>query len=89
MAKRGVVGGLIHKPTQKQEVLAYMRNYGSITSFEAYEELGITQLGARIYELKKSGYSIGTIKRERIGRRTGKTVHFKEYYLNETKEVAK
>ena len=36
MAKRGVAGGLMKKPTQKEEVLAYMRDYGSISTFEAY-----------------------------------------------------
>ena len=35
MAKRGVAGGLMKKPTQKEEVLAYMRNYGSISTFIA------------------------------------------------------
>lgn len=48
MSKRGVVGGHIQKPTQRDEVLAYMRDYGSISTFEAYTELGVTQLGARI-----------------------------------------
>lgn len=85
MSKRGVAGGLMRKPTQREEVLQYMQEYGSISSFEAYEEIGVTQLGARIHELKALGYSISTYKRARVSKRTGKTIHFKEYYLTEAK----
>lgn len=83
MAKRGVAGGLIKKPTQREEVLAYMRNYGSISTFEAYNELGITQLGARIKELENTGWQIGRIRKARISGRTGKTVRYVEYYIQE------
>ena len=87
MAKRGVAGGHIKKPTQRDEVLAYMRTYGSITSFESFEELGITQLGARIYELKSLGFAIGTMKKSRVSGKTGKTIHYVEYYLVEEQSV--
>lgn len=83
MAKRGVAGGLIKKPTQREEVLAYMRNYGSITTFDACNELGITQLGARIKELENKGWQIGRIRKARISGRTGKTVRYVEYYIQE------
>ena len=42
---------------QKQKVLKYINDYGSITSWEAYSDLGIMQLGARIDGLQKDGYS--------------------------------
>ncbi len=32
------------KINQKDRVINYMREFGSITSFEAYQDLGITQL---------------------------------------------
>ena len=83
MAKKGVAGGHIKKPTQKEEVLAYMRNYGSISTFEAYTELGVTQLGARIKELENNGWQIGRIKKANISRRTGKTVRYVEYFIQE------
>ena len=83
MAKRGVAGGHIKKPTQKEEVLAYMRDYGSISTFEAYTELGVTQLGARIKELENNGWQIGLIKKANISRRTGKTVRYVEYFIQE------
>lgn len=36
------------KTNQKQRIINYIREFGSITSLEAYKDLGITQLGARI-----------------------------------------
>ena len=83
MAKRGVAGGHIQKHTQKEEVLAYMRDYGSITTFEAYTELGVTQLGARIKELENTGWQIGRIRKARVSGRTGKTVRYVEYFIQE------
>lgn len=41
---------------QKTQVLEYIQKHGSISSYEAYARLGITQLGARIDELQKDGY---------------------------------
>ena len=83
MAKRGVAGGHIKKPTQKEEVLEYIRSYGSISSFEAYEELGVTQLGARIKELENAGWQIGRVRKARVSGRTGKTVRYVEYFIQE------
>lgn len=45
--------------TQVEKVVDYIDKHGSITSLEAYVELGITQLGARIWELEnRGGYRI-------------------------------
>lgn len=44
------------KPTQKQLVLKYIKDFGSITAFEAFRDLGIPQLAARICELQDEGY---------------------------------
>lgn len=41
---------------QKTQVLEYIQKHGSISSYEAYAHLGITQLGARIDNLQKDGY---------------------------------
>ncbi len=41
------------KITQKERIIEYIREFGSISSWEAYSDLGITQLGARIDQLKK------------------------------------
>ena len=79
--KMGVVGGLIKKPTQRDEVLNYMRDFGSISTFDAYVELGVTQLGARIKELEQKGWLIGRHKKQRVSNRTGKVVRYVEYYI--------
>ena len=68
------------KITQKDRILEYIRNFGSISSFEAYANLGITQLGARIDQLKKEGYEFKTEWESNINR-FGEKTDYKRYYL--------
>ena len=68
------------KITQKDRILEYIRNFGSISSFEAYADLGITQLGARIDQLKKEGYEFKT-EWENSTNRFGERTDYKRYYL--------
>lgn len=68
------------KITQKDRILEYIRNFGSISSFEAYANLGITQLGARIDQLKKEGYEFKT-EWESNTNRFGEKTDYKRYYL--------
>lgn len=42
--------------TQKDRILKWLEDFRTITSWEAYKELGITQLATRLYELKELGY---------------------------------
>lgn len=42
--------------TQRESVLRYIREFGSITAWEAMKELGVMQLAARLCELKAEGY---------------------------------
>lgn len=64
---------------QKTQVLEYMQKYGSISSFEAYAHLGITQLGARIDDLKKDGY---VFEKEWVRKRkNGKVKDYIKYKL--------
>ena len=46
------------KKTQSERVLDYMKEFGSISSLEAFKDLGITRLSARIYELERQGHNI-------------------------------
>lgn len=46
------------KPTQAERVLAYIEKFGSITQYEALQDLGVMRLASRISELKKNGYPI-------------------------------
>ena len=83
MSKRGVAGGHELRPTQRDEVLNYMNQFGSISTFEAYTELGVTQLGARIKELELKGWLIGRTRKARLSNRTGKTVRYVEYFIQQ------
>ena len=70
------------KSTQCDKVLAYMRQFGSITQIEALSDLGCMRLASRISDLRQQGYAIG--RRIRTGKnRYGDSVSFAEYYLFE------
>ena len=58
--------------TQRAAVLNYLRDNGSITSMEAYTELGATRLSAIIYYLKKLGFNISSVTKT-VETRYGKT----------------
>lgn len=68
------------KIAQKDRIINYIREFGSISSWEAYADLGITQLGARIDQLKKEGYEF-TTEWVHKKNRFGEDVSFKKYYL--------
>ena len=74
------MGKLVRKPSQREKVLDYIVKFGSITSWQAYSDLGITQLGARIFELKGQGY-IFSKKRIYTNNRLGEKTHYDEYRL--------
>lgn len=70
------------KTNQKQRIIDYIKDFGSITSFQAYRDLGITQLGARIDGLQKDGYVFK--KQTEISKnRYGEPVHFTRYSFME------
>ena len=68
------------KINQRQRIINYIKQFGSITSKDAYDDLGITQLATRIKELKVQGYRFET-KWESSKNRYGEKVDFKRYYL--------
>lgn len=68
------------KINQRQRIINYIRECGSITSLEAYKELGITQLATRIKELKELGYEFKT-EWESSKNRYDERVDYKRYYL--------
>ena len=69
--------------TQCEKIIKYMRDFGSITTMQAFNDLGITRLSGRIYDIKALGYKI---RSETIyGRnRYGEKIHYFKYYLEET-----
>ena len=68
--------------TQKQMVLQYMQDFGSITPVQAFQDLGIMRLGARIFELKKAVVLIES-RLASARNRYGKTVRYSEYRIKE------
>lgn len=68
------------KITQRDRVINYIREFGSISSWEAYKDLGITQLATRIKELKEQGYEFRT-EWESSTNRYGEKTDYKRYYL--------
>lgn len=68
------------KITQRDRVINYIREFGSISSWEAYKDLGVTQLATRIKELKEQGYEFRT-EWESSTNRFGEKTDYKRYYL--------
>ena len=66
--------------TQKQLVLKYMEDFGSISPLEAFKDLGITRLAARISDLKETGVKINSTTESAISR-YGRRVHYSRYTL--------
>ena len=72
--------------TQKEMVEAYLLKYGSITTWQAFEDLGILDLQGVIRNLKRAGREFETeiiYKRNRFG----KMVKFKRYSLADFKKI--
>lgn len=67
--------------SQCNRVLQHLQAYGSITPLEAMQEYGIMRLGARIYDLKKMGYSINS-SRETGENRYGESISYARYSLS-------
>lgn len=70
----------MRKINQKQRIIKYIQDFGSITALEAMRDLGISQLGARIDGLQKDGYSFKKVW-ERSKNRYGEPVDYKRYSL--------
>ena len=66
--------------TQGERIVKYLKDFGSITPYEAFSELGITKLSTRIGELEKRGVEF---EREYVGgkNRYGEPVHYMKYRL--------
>lgn len=70
--------------TQKEQVKEYLEAHGSITDRQAYRDLGIRRLSARIWELRHSPYflPIGT-EYKTVKTRAGKAVVGVYYLIKE------
>lgn len=68
--------------TQVDRLREYMLEWGPITPYEAFEQLGITKLSTRIGEMIRAGENI---KKETVydRNRYGEPVHYCRYTLLE------
>lgn len=73
------------RPTQRQRVLDYMHDFGSITQHQASLDLGVSRLASRVSELKKMGYPIVS-EFVPVKNRYGETCHIKRYRVEEQKQ---
>ena len=72
--------------THCERILRYMRTFGSITSLEAFSDLGVARLSARIKDLRTSGYRIDG-KTVAVKNRHGEMCHVTRYTLIEERET--
>lgn len=64
--------------TQREKILRFLDDFGSITPLQAMAEFGIMRLAARISEIEKAGIPI---EHEMVKgwNRYGETTHFMRY----------
>lgn len=72
--------------TQNKRILDYLDQYGSITQYEAFFDLGIMRLASRISDLRRKGYPIAS---EMVGvkNRFGETCRVKKYTLEKEVQI--
>lgn len=68
--------------TQHKRVLDYLKGGRKLTCLNAFNELGITQVAARIFELKREGNAILS-SRIKVTNQYGETCFVSEYYMEE------
>lgn len=70
--------------TQREAILQYIEEFGSITPIQAFADLGITKLATRISEMRKDGmtFRIETVSTKN---RYGKSVNYAKYSFAEVK----
>lgn len=66
--------------TQCEKVIKYINRFGSITTLDAFKDLGITRLAARIHDLTDEGYEFDR-KTESGKNRFGEKVYYTRYFL--------
>lgn len=70
------------RPTQCDLILKYIRDFGSISTWEAMMDLGVARLASRIFDLKNKGYKF---RKQRIytNNRYDKKIYYDRYFLVE------
>lgn len=68
------------KPTQAQRVLEYINQFGSITQYDAFVDLGVMRLASRVSDLRRQGHNIVSVT-ESVKNRFGEKTTIKRYSL--------
>ena len=71
--------------TKTQAVLDWLKTNASISSMEAIQSFGATRLSVIIFNLRKRGYNIETVKCEGTDR-FGHSIRYARYYLRDSPE---
>lgn len=66
--------------TQKEMVVKYIKDFGSISPMEAFSDLGITKLATRVSELISDGEKIRKQPEKRLNR-YGKKCRYMRYTM--------
>lgn len=71
--------------TQHEQIIDYIRSFGSISPMEAFMDLGITKLATRVSEMIRNG--VAFIKEPVVSKnRFGRPVTFMRYRLDESRD---
>lgn len=65
---------------QTERILKYINDFGSITSLQAMQDLGVMRLASRITDLKQAGYEIDS-EYVHSKNRYGDPMRYKRYYM--------
>ncbi len=65
---------------QTDRLLAHLRTHGKINPLDAWQQLGIYRLGARVYDLRQAGHAIEK-KTVEVRNRFGEPCRVAEYRL--------
>ena len=74
------------KVTQCQRIIEYIRQFGSISTLEAFRDLGVARLASRIHDLKGQGYIFMT-ETKTTKNRFGENTSYKVYKLAEKEGI--
>ena len=66
--------------TQNERLAAYLAQHGTINPLEAWTELGIYRLGARVFDLRQRGFEIKS-ENVKVQNRFGEDCHVAQYKL--------
>ena len=66
--------------TQYDLIVKYLNDFGTISPYEAFRDLGITKLATRISEMKQNGYEFNS-EWVQTTNRYGQEIRYKRYSL--------